>query len=410
MQKLALAILALFMAGVGAQAMTERPVPLVDDPVSDVDPSDAEPMLEPNQPDLEMDTTFAAAQREFGQALLAAVAAENPNTNVLVSPASVTVALGMLLNGAAGDTYTELASVLGVSDLAAFNATAGRLEGSANSLWLAEGFPVLDRFRETIATDYGALIETVNFSAAATTDQINDWVAEQTRDRIPTIVDQVDPATEALLINAIYFKDNWATQFDPERTQPTDFTLADNSTTSVSMMRGKQSVPYAEAEGYQLVELAYENDALSMVLVLPDEVTTLTDFLATVTLADIETTLSTSLVEAVNIGLPRFTVDFNTSLNRPLQALGIRQIFGGADFSNLADVPLSVSDTIHKTFIQVDEEGTEAAAVTGISVTRVMVEELSVTFDRPFLYLLRDRDSGAPVFTGWLADPPAPVQ
>ncbi len=404
MQKLAVAVLGLLLAGVSVQAMTERPAPepTVAPPSSSATET---PML--NAP---TDTAFAAAQRDFGQALLATIAAENPDTNVLISPASVSVALGMLLNGAAGETYSELAAALGITDLAAFNATAGRLEGSANSLWLAEGFPVLDSFRDVIATDYAALVETVDFGAAATTDQINAWVAEQTRDRIPTIVDQVDPATEALLINAIYFKDNWATQFDPERTQPTDFARADGGSTSVAMMRGKQRVPYAKAEGYQLIELAYENDALSMVLVLPDAVTTLPQFLETVTLADIEATLSTSLVEEVNIGLPRFTVDFDTSLNQPLQALGINRIFGGADFSNLADVPLRVSDTIHKTFIQVDEEGTEAAAVTGITVTRLMLEELNVTFDRPFLFLLRDRDSGAPIFTGWLADPPAPVQ
>jgi serine protease inhibitor len=357
--------------------------------------------------------------------------------NLFFSPHSISIALGMTFAGAAGATASEMAKTLHF-DLppdqlhAAFNRLdlelAARSEveleddagepfelSVANAIWAERTYEFLDPFLETLALNYGAgarLVDFINDPEAARM-AINDWVSGETNDRIPELVPPgvIDAMTRLVLTNAIFFMASWAEPFPEEQTQDGAFHLLSGTTVTAPLMHtaGPQSLLYAEGEDYQAVELPYAGEELAMLLVLPED----GDFAAfeegfdADMLAGIVDALA---AEQVSVVLPKFEFSTDVGLKPVLTAMGMASAFepGVADFSGMDGTrELYIQDALHKAFVAVDEQGTEAAAATAIviGVTSVPLEPKLFQADRPFLFLIRDRITGAVLFLGRVVDP-----
>lgn len=364
----------------------------------------------------------------FGAALFARAAADGDD-NVLLSPVSVAVALHMTLAGASGETRAEMERALEVAGLGdGLHAASGAFQRAlsapgastaeiANRVWVEQQWDerIRPAFRETLATDYDGGMELVDFIAnyEAARGRINAWVAEQTRDKIPELIPQgaLTSLTRLVLTNAVYFDANWMEPFDEDRTIDAAFATPDGEV-EVPTMHSHGELRYARHESAQVVTIPYEEREWEMVVVLPDA-----GALAEVE-ADAAAVLDGAMAqlrtEKVNLALPKFTFRWSGSLVDTLKALGMRSAFGrDADFSRMADLDgtdgLYVSDVLHEAFVEVDEEGTEAAAATAVIVaTRAAAVPRPVIdfrVDRPFLFAIRHVDTGAWLFLGRVTNP-----
>ena len=322
--------------------------------------------------------------------------------NVVLSPYSIAIALRMLLAGARSKTAEEIARV--VPD--APPPVTGVL--SANALWMMAGYPLEAAFVGALKRDFSAIVEAVDFARnTAAAARINGWVSDQTRGKITNLVppDALDSLTRIVLTNAVYLKALWKAPFDAEDTREAAFHLGDGREVTVKMM-AQHSIQLAAAPipGGRVFELPYQDGTLSMLVCLPDAVDGL---------AGIEATLDPSAwtltPRSADVFLPRFGAGMAVDLNPLLQAMGIRCAFdpAAADLSGIAsEKELYVSAALHKARIEVDEEGTEAAAATAIAVAAGGLPPPREEFraDRPFLFLIRAAD-GEIVFIGRVADP-----
>lgn len=349
-----------------------------------------------------------------------------PDQNLFLSPPSVAMALAMVVNGAAGSTRDAILETLRLSgweDEALNEAMAGLRQALsagdlgveltvANSLWGREGIPFRAEFLASGEHYYGARIEELDFNAPSASETINAWVAEQTRERILEIVPRdIQPETILYLINAIYFKGKWELPFRPEATHEQPFTRPDGSEVQAPMMSQEGDFAYGEGEGYQVVRLPYEGQRLNMLVVLPAKEHSVDELVASLDAQAWAEMLDRMAVLEGYVALPRFAFSFGTSLVQPLKAMGMAVAFdkAGADFSRLHEAPWPtwISDVRHKTFVEVNEEGTEAAAVTAIEVQAesMPLERFSFVADRPFLFAIQDSVTGSILFVGVLRDP-----
>ena len=339
-------------------------------------------------------------------------------SNHFFSPASIHTAFSVLYEGAQGETAEQLRGVFGMAedDDARHRAVSDTMSSlnredphatleMANSLWLAERLVPHARYVEIVRGTYTADIETVDFADnIVTTDRINGWAAEKTRDKIPKVLEpeNVDGSTLAVILNAIYFKGTWAVQFDPDDTQPRDFDTG-NGTVMAEMMHADATFGYAEYDGAQILRMPYVGDRLSMLVVLP---------LGRDGMAVLEESLTAEMLEGwqqsvydtyITVSIPKFETKTHYDLIPELEDLGITLIFGGGDFSGISDSGMSVAKAIQDAYVNVNEEGTEAAAVTAL----VMDESAPPTFiaDRPFLFFIQDDESGTILFMGKIVDP-----
>ena len=363
----------------------------------------------------------------FGTGLFAEVAAEEEG-NLMLSPLSASVALTMLLNGADGETYDQIHEMLGYGpalDLDAVNGAYGSLRDAlltadpevqlalANAVFYDRNRAALFKapFLDAMRGPFGARVGALDFGAPSALDVINGWAGENTNGRIPKVLNEIDPDLVLFLLNALYFKGDWTTQFDKAKTAPGDFRLADGRTVEVPMMTGEVPARLVWGEGYQAVELPYGRRNFSLVALLPEDPDTpLSDFAAG--LADgLWADATARLDEAdtwgdVLVRLPRFSFSYEKKLNGPLQALGMRDAFepGLADLSRMSDAGLYVSFVKQNTFVDVNEEGTEAAAVTTVGVEAVSLGPY-FSADRPFVFAIRERTTNTLLFIGQVADP-----
>lgn len=364
----------------------------------------------------------------FGTSLYARVAAEEDG-NVMLSPLSASVALTMLLNGADGDTYTQIRDLLGYApdqDLEAVNEAYRGLREDllaadpsvrfalANAVFYDEAYAAATPFEAPFLTSmrdaFDASVEGLDFDAPASVDLINGWASEHTNGRIPKVLDEIDRDLVLFLLNALYFKGDWSTPFDANLTSDAPFRLGDGRTVGVPTMSGKVPARLVQGDGYQALELPYGRKNFSMIVVLP-EAGPLADFAAQLD-AGLWTDATTRLDAfetwgEVEVRLPRFSFSTDASLNEPLQALGMVDAFTPyvADLSRMnADPRLYVDLVKQNTFVEVNEEGTEAAAVTTVGVG---VTSLGPHFyaDRPFAFAVRERTTGTLLFIGQVADP-----
>ncbi len=353
--------------------------------------------------------------------------------NLILSPFSISLALVMTYAGAGGETESQMAETLHF-DLPqhqlhpAFNALdqdlARRGEGTsdeheplqlniANAVWAEQTYPFLQEYLDQIAMNYGAGIRLADFihQFEAVRQEINDWVLDQTEEKIRDLLPEgvLNPDTRMVLVNAIYFKADWLIQFDANSTLDSPFYLLDGSATSVPMMHKGMFVPYYQGDGFQAVELSYSGDTAAMDILVPDE-GRFTEFEAGLSSAVLDETIAGMKPAAVNVALPRFTFESQFNLSDVLKSMGIVDAFepGQANFSGMtAEKDLFISDVVHKAFVAVDEEGTEAAAATAVIIEAAgaPIYDITLTIDRPFIFIIRDKPSGQVLFIGRVLHP-----
>jgi serpin B len=359
--------------------------------------------------------------------------AEKGDANLFFSPYSISVALAMTYAGARGETEQQMANTLHFTLPQeqlhpAFNGLdlvlASRGEGAegkdgegfrlnvVNALWGQTGYTFLEPFLDTLAENYGAGLRLLDFSTAPEPSRqtINDWVSDQTEDRIQDLIPQgvIDQRTRLVLTNAIYFNAAWAEPFEVDQTKDGAFHLLDGSQVMVPMMWQSTSYGYVQGEGYQAVELPYDGHQLSMVILLPDA-GTFQAFESSLDCNRVNTILGNLHPREIALTLPRFELESDFSLSTALAALGMPDAFSeSADFSGMdGSQDLFIQDVVHKAFVSVDEAGTEAAAATAviIGLLSVPAPPIPVTVDRPFLFLIRDIGTGTILFIGRVLDP-----
>jgi serpin B len=365
---------------------------------------------------------MAARSNVFAFNLLREVAKnEAEGTNLLVSPLSASLALAMLNNGADGRTREEIQEALGYGDVSNeemngyFQKMIRMMQKAdpnvafeaANSIWIRNTFPVLDAFKEVNTDYYEAEIRNEDFSDPATVSLINDWCAEKTHDKIPTILyEPVIPEDVIMyLINALYFKGTWTLPFDKTLTTEEPFRNWDGTTSKPPVMNLTEAFWYHHGETFDLLELPYGNQSFGMILLLPHEDVSLASIVEEMDAETWNTQVSMMYPALVSIKLPRFKIEYEKTLNKDLMGLGMVSMFGAADLTRIhPTAPLVVSEVRQKTYAELNEEGTEAAAVTLIAVSLSMDSKPPAPspfyVDRPFLYLIREKSTGVIFFTG----------
>ncbi|MEJ2541485.1 MAG: serpin family protein [Gemmatimonadota bacterium] len=372
-----------------------------------------------------VETELVSASNQFGLDLLRETLAREEGLNVVLSPLSASVALGMTLNGADGSTFDAMRETLGYPGLqqAEINAAYRDLLTLlveldpdvefqvANSLWADEGFPFEEDFVARVQSSFDAVARTLDLQAPATLGEINGWVEEETNGYIPTLLDEIPAETVMYLINAIYFESTWTLQFDPDETRTAPFRRADGVEVQVPLMSMRSAeIPWVRDEGFVAADLPYGAEAFGMLVILPAEGTPVRDFVANLTAGDLAE-IESALVERQlsRLALPRFKLSYGTLLNDALKAMGMEVAFDelAADFDRMSpDSRLFIDEVRQKTFIEVDEAGTRAAAATSVGVGETSLPPELVA-DRPFLFVLRERLSGTILFTGVVGDPTA---
>lgn len=350
---------------------------------------------------------------------------ENKEHNLFVSPASVAFALAMTYNGAAAETQQAMAETLEVQGLTLeeVNRANGLLRQAlidpdpkvilniANSLWLQQGQPLKPEFLKRNEEFYQATLQTLDFRDPGAPATINAWVAKETAGKITRIVEKVQPPL--LLINAIYFKGRWTRPFDKALTKDRPFTLLDGRSKLLPMMSQSGRYQYYHGKNFQAVSLPYgEKGRLSLKIFLPDPNSSLKEFCRELNYANWQQWLGNLRMSPGSLMLPRFKLEFEASLKGPLKALGMGLAFDRqkANFSNLCTPPrVFIDDVLHKTFVEVNEEGTEAAAVTTVQMRATAVvspqQPFTMVVDRPFFVALDDRETGALLFMGAIVKP-----
>ncbi len=375
--------------------------------------------------------SLVTASGKFALNLYGRLARATDGGNVFFSPFSISSALAMTYGGARGDTRTQMADVLGFNavqdgqlhplfrDLfdVLISSDANYTLSLANRLFSRQGTPLLSAFRALTADYYNASIEEVDFAGAAETVRlyINQWVENQTNSRIQDLLPRgsVGSSTVLVLVNAIYFKALWDIPFDPDDTASQPFYVSDSETVDMDMMTlGRREFNYHLYPDWncQLVELPYDGNRASMVLLVPNERTGIATLESELTMESLEQALAAlSPTELDLVSMPRFRLTQSASLKAYLSALGMSDLFdpGLADLSGIrGDRGLVVTEVLHKAFIEVTEEGTEAAAATAVIITEsAAAESRQVVADRPFLFLIRDVETGTILFLGKLARP-----
>jgi serine protease inhibitor len=377
----------------------------------------------------------AAADNAFGFRLLNAVQKTIPNGNVVLSPVSAALNLSMVLNGATGQTFQEMLTALSLSasDLGAINTANAQLIKTirtpaksitlsvADSLWVDNRRATLrpDYIKQTQAS-YEAEITDLDFSGPGAATRINSWASKQTNGKIPKVIDRIDSADLVLLLNAVYFKGQWTHKFDKAQTQQRGFTLAGGGAKQVPRMAQSGRFDYFETPQVQAIRLPFGEGDLVMEILLPSKSSSLGGLEAELTPEHWKGWQAQYAPRSGKIELPRFELKSNYRLNGPLQSLGMTRAFQPdaaqltGMFSSVAGQARAgsffISSVLQSTYWKVDEEGSEAAAVTttGVRAAAVRPEQpFQMIVDRPFFCAIEDRRSGALLFVGAIYDPAA---
>lgn len=388
-------------------------------------------------PDAGLDDVRALAEGNtaFALDLYRSLLEDARDDNLFYSPYSLSIALAMTYAGAEGETAEQMAEALHFTlpepQLhSAFNRLdlllAGRGEGAegkddqgfrlnvVSTLWGQRGYEFLADFLDTLAVNYGAGLRTLDFESdpEGARETINAWVSDQTEGRIEDLIPQgvLTALTRLVLTNAIYFNAAWAEPFNEEMTTEAPFILLDGNEVPVPMMRQTTDYAYAEGDGYQAVDIPYDGRELSMLIVLP-EAGTLADYEAGLDAADLNDIVDRLGSQQVALTMPRFETRSAFSAVDAMQALGMEAAFSreDADFSGMTEErELYITEVVHEAFVSVDEEGTEAAAATAVVMdlrSAAPVEPVEMRIDHPFLFFIRDIETGAVLFVGRIVDP-----
>ena len=370
-------------------------------------------------------TQLVQADSDFCFRLIKELSTEQPHANLFVSPFSISSVLQMLSNGARGRTERELRQVLGLTglDLAdmnrAYSALARTIQSDrtnevlslANALWYRGGAELQPEFAAVNKEYYEAELGSLNFADPGSARIMNDWAAKSTHGKIKTIVQPPLPSQTGMIIaNAIYFKGTWLNQFDPKQTQPRPFHMAGGGQKTVRMMQQTRAFQYQETPSFQAVQLPYEGDRLQMEVLLPETNSTVEALVASLNGQSWQATVLRGFQSSRGtLIMPRFKMRYGAELKKALTVLGLNHAWTPeADFSAMSSSPLFVSQVKHQSFVEVNEQGTEAAAVTTGIMSLASVRNQPLPFqmivDRPFLFVISDRATQCILFVGAVYD------
>lgn len=385
----------------------------------------------PTMQPIELNATekeMAAQQGDFASTLSLELCRQlggEKTDNWLVSPFSLQCALGMLSNGANRETREEILHALGLSQYSQEEVNAyfkKLIEGlhtvnsaitvkTANSVWGNAGVPLKEDFQKMNIENYSAMVSQLDFSDPSAVDQINAWCNQTTEGLIPSILEEVNPTATVYLLNSLYFKARWESEFAPEKTHLGDFTTFSGKMVKADFMQTQRMAAYVENEWFTSTSLSYQNDSYVMRLILPQPEISIDQVLQALSESDGNLWKNVVLAD-INLKIPRFTLENKMDLTPTLQALGMKKAFsGGADFSSMSDVATYISLVQQATRLKVDEEGSEGAAVTVIEgylsdlMRPLPEEEVDFFLDRPFLFQIIESSTGTVLFMGQVGLP-----
>jgi serpin B len=324
--------------------------------------------------------------------------------NVIVSPYSAGVALSMLAEGAEGETKTEILKAVNAVDFKSLDLHADSLVKvvSSNSIWLREGFKVKPAYTELVQNEYEAKVSTLDFSSPEAVSTINNWCSEKTEGLIPDIIKELSPSDVMYLLNALYFKAPWDL-FKKELTAEGKF-YGSKGQSDVMFMNASATLPYVQYEGCQMVEIPYADGKYSMTIVVPGgevDIPTLLDYLGEPIYYSAKSIMKE---RKVALALPKFKIETTMELNKALNSMGMRKAFGEGDFSGITRSSVAVDKVVQKCYVEVSEEGTEAAAVTsiGVRLTAMRPTETPVVMkvDKPFFFMIKSTENDNVLFIG----------
>lgn len=371
------------------------------------------------------DTKLVNANNKFGFKLFSELLKkESSEKNVFVSPSSVAIALAMTYNGASGSTQKAMARTLELQgmNLSEINSSYAALKKLlenpdanvqltiANSLWANQNTSFKSDFLKRNKDFYNAQVTSLNFQDAEAPNIINNWVKDNTQGKISKIVDQIQPDQVLFLINAIYFKGKWSNEFDKSQTATLPFYLASGQQKQHPMMSQDGDYRYQENDQFQAVSLPYGKDGkVSLYIFLPKQNSNLKTFYQSLNAENWDNWMAQFRRREGSIRLPKFKTDYDVTLNDALKALGMGEAFSNqANFAGIGK-NLAISQVKHKTFVEVNEEGTEAAAATSATITLTSAatptEPFKMIVDRPFFCAIRDNQTGSVLFMGSIMEP-----
>jgi serpin B len=380
-------------------------------------------VAQPTRPLTSAERSTVSSANDFAFQAFDKLRTATPDDNMCISPLSISAALTMAYNGADGSTKAAMKQTLGFQPLTdteineAYRSLFALLGGLdpqvtftwGNSIWYGQQYRLQAPFVQANQQYFGATVQPVAFGVPATTGAINNWVSTQTRGKIATILDATTPDDVMYLLNALYFKGAWTYRFNPQNTRPGAFTLENGrrvTTDFMSLSTGRYR-RYQDAQ-QQVIDLPYGNRRFSMSFVVPQGQSTLASVAARLTRAQLNAWLAAADSTGLELRLPKFRFAYEKGLSAMLTQLGMGEAFSGrANFSRMLDggpSNLSISEVLHKTYLEVNEEGTEAAAVTSVGMVTTSLPPV-VSVDRPFLFVVREKSSGAILFIGQLMNP-----
>ena len=390
--------------------------------------SPTEPMKKEVRELSSVEKTLVESDNSFGLKVFREINNDEKNKNVFISPLSISMALGMTLNGANGATKEAMQSALelaGLSDQQInenYQSLIDLLVGLdpkvkfqiANSIWYRNTFAFKESFINLNKQYFYARVAGLDFTNPQSANIINSWVEENTNGKIKKIVDQIDPQIVMFLINAIYFKGVWTYEFDKNQTQDDIFNLPDGSQKTVPMMVQSREFSYYASDQFQAVDLPYGDELFSMTIILPDPQIDVNDFMAALSAENWNLWTGSFSETNGTLFFPRFKLEYEKLLNEVLKSLGMAIAFdqGQADFTRMfdkvGDMNLFIDKVKHKSFVEVNEEGTEAAAVTSVEIGVTSIgpgSSFVMRVDRPFVFAIRENHSGTILFIGKILDP-----
>jgi serpin B len=374
-----------------------------------------------------IDTNVVTANTQFGFNLFDEIRKIEQDKNIFISPLSISIALAMTLNGASGETEQAMTNTLHLQQLGSESINTGYAGlrqalqvadpkvtlAIANSLWARQDVPFKQDFLQRNTQFFGAEVSTLDFTDPDTLPTINQWVNTNTNGKITKILDEINPDMVLFLINAIYFKGTWQTEFDPSRTRDGTFYLATGAEKQIPMMTRTGDYLYSENHEakFQAISLPYGDGRMSMYIFLPYPESDINTFLAGLNTENWERWVSQFREQEVFLSMPKFKLEYEKTLNNPLQSLGMGIAFapGAADFSQMADLEvlgrnLYIGEVLHKAVVEVNEEGTEAAAVTSVGIRTTSAPPAFIA-NRPFFFAIRDNETQTVLFMGTVVDP-----
>lgn len=373
----------------------------------------------------EKSAKIIAADNQFGFEIFQKVNASlSEPKNTMISPMSISLALAMVYNGTDGNTKKQMEDMLHKSGLtpddinqsykelvAALASHDPKVELSiSNAIFYRNTFPVKEAFKTTNQNYYQAKVAGLDFTKTTETlNEVNDWVKTNTKGKIEKIIEKVNPEDIMYLLNAIYFNGEWKYRFDPKETTDMPFTKEDNQVVQVPTMSIENQFKYFSHQNFQMLEMPYGSGKYSMLIFLPASGKNTTDMISSLTSENVNDWLLKMTEQKKKVYLPKFEFKFDDSLVDELQVLGMTDAFNDAkaNLSGISDAAkLVISQVMHKSYIKVDERGTEAAAVTGITVGVTSIgPDNSFRVDHPFVFAIREKDTKAILFIGKVMNP-----